>query len=204
MEPLLPEGYYHIYNRAIANELIFREEKNYSFFLYKYRQYIVPVVDTLSFCLMPNHFHVLIRPKKQEIIETLILSSPKGQKEFAKTDNPEAKEKYVALFLSKQFANLFSSYSQAYNLTYNRKGSLFLKNFKRKAIEHDNYFIRLVNYIHRNPVNHGFVNKPQEWKYSSYNAIVSDKPTLVKREEVLHWFGGYANFMYNHLHSMDL
>jgi len=204
MEPLLPEGYYHIYNRAIADELIFREEKNYSFFLDKYRQYIVPVADTMSFCLMPNHFHILIRVKKHGVIEKLILNRPKGQKEFTKADNAQEKENYVALFLSKQFSNLFSSYTQAYNLVYARKGSLFLKNFKRKPIEHDDYFIRLVNYIHRNPVNHGFVNKPQQWKYSSYNAIVSDQPTLVKREEVLYWFGGLASFMYNHLRSMDL
>ncbi len=204
MEPLLPESYFHIYNRAIGNELLFREEKNYRFFIKKYKEYMEPVVDTMAFCLMPNHFHVLIRPKEQPVIETLISSSVKGKKDYSETRGIEKRELFVSKYVSKQFSNLFSSYTQAYNLIYNRQGSLFLKNFKRKLIEDDDYFIRLVNYIHRNPVNNGFVNKPQEWKYSSYNAIVSDKPTLVKREEVLQWFGGLANFMYNHLRSLDL
>ena len=204
MEPLLPECYFHIYNHTIGDELLFKEEKNYVFFLEKYKQYIVPIADTLAFCLMPNHFHLLIRLKEQTVIETLILSSAKGLKDYSVADSIEKREVLASKYVSKQFSNLFSSYTQAYNLMYNRRGSLFLKNFKRKSVEEDDYFVRLVNYIHRNPVNHGFVDKPQEWKHSSYNAIVSDKPTLVKREEVLHWFGGLANFMHNHLRSFEL
>uniref|UniRef100_UPI003217E9D0 hypothetical protein n=1 Tax=uncultured Draconibacterium sp. TaxID=1573823 RepID=UPI003217E9D0 len=204
MEPLLSEKYFHIYNHSIGNELIFREDKNYVFFLEKYKQYILPVADTMVFCLMPNHFHLLVRIKKSECIESLILESVKGKKDYTKLNRNEDKEDYQARFVSKQFSNFFSSYTQAYNLIYGRRGSLFMKNFKRKEIGDDDYFIRLVNYIHRNPVNHGFVNKPQEWKYSSYNAIISDKVTLVKRAEVLEWFGGLGNFMYNHLRSMEL
>lgn len=204
MEPLLPEGYFHIYNHSIGNELIFREEKNYLFFLEKYKEHIVPVADTMVYCLMPNHFHLVIRVKEIDDIERLVLDILKRKRVYSALEKPDEKELYIAQYVSKQFANLFSSYTLSYNQIYNRKGSLFLKNFKRKPISDDDYFVRLVNYIHRNPVNHGFVNKPQDWKYSSYNAIVSDKITTVKGDEVLEWFGGLANFMYNHLRSLDL
>lgn len=204
MEPLIPESYFHIYNHSIANELIFREDKNYLFFLEKYKQHIVPVAKTLVFCLMPNHFHFLVRIKNSEVIEELILRSQKGQKDYSALVTVDQKESYVANFLSKQFSNLFSSYTQSYNKKYNRRGSLFLKNFKRKPVEDDAYFVRLVNYIHRNPVNHGFVNNAGEWKFSSYNAIISKKPTMICRNEVLDWFGGLENFVFNHLTSLDL
>ncbi|MHA7108715.1 transposase [Sunxiuqinia elliptica] len=204
MEPLLPECYFHIYNRAIGNELLFREDKNYTFFIEKYKQYLTPIADTLAFCLMPNHFHLLICLKPQATIEAQLLSSAKGAKNYPAADCIEKRELFLSKYISKQFSNLFSSYTQAYNLIYNRRGSLFLKNFKRKPVEDDGYLIRLVNYIHRNPVNHGFVSQPQQWKYSSYNAIVSDQPTLIKRDEVLQWFDGLANFKYNHFYLLEL
>ena len=53
--------YFHIYNHAIGNENLFREEKNYNFFIKKYIKYIVPHTETYAYCLMPNHFHLLLK-----------------------------------------------------------------------------------------------------------------------------------------------
>ncbi|HEA31502.1 MAG TPA: hypothetical protein ENH91_16170 [Leeuwenhoekiella sp.] len=108
MVPLLPDRYYHIYNRANGDERIFRTAENYSYFLRRYAYFINPVASTLSYCLMPNHFHFLVRIK-----------------------NDVSKEKLEG-HVSKQFSNLFSSYTQAFNKQQKRKGSLFMKNFKRK------------------------------------------------------------------------
>jgi REP element-mobilizing transposase RayT len=65
MEPLIPGYYYHIYNHAIGNEQVFREDKNYHFFLKKTKKYIVPVAEIYSYCLMPNHFHFLVKLKDE-------------------------------------------------------------------------------------------------------------------------------------------
>lgn len=202
MEPLISGYYYHIYNHANGEEQLFREEKNYRYFLKKLREYIVPVADILTYCLMPNHFHFLIKVKDETELQELE-SFPKAAT-FPKLQTLEKLEQLTSNYISKQFSNLFSSYTQAYNRMYSRKGSLFIKNFKRKKVGDEGYFIRLVNYIHFNPVEHGFVNRPADWKYSSYNAIISNEPTLVKRDEVLEWFDGLANFMYNHLRPMDI
>ena len=208
MEPLIPGKYYHIYNHANGNEQLFREDKNYLFFLLKVKENIVPVADIFAYCLMPNHFHLLVRIKDEEIITNAIQTKTKS---LTNTNLPDLMwssidkdEKELSDFVSRQFANLFSSYTQAYNQVYNRRGSLFLKNFKRKNIDDDTYFIRLINYIHFNPVGHGFISRPSEWKYSSYNALISSRPTLVLREEVLKWFDGIANFMYCHLRPMEI
>lgn len=203
MEPLIPGYYYHIYNHSIGNENLFKEEKNYIFFLQKCKKHVIPVADICVYCIMPNHFHILIQIKNEDDILHLFADSLSWSK-VLQTASISSKEEYISKYVSKQFSNLFSAYTQAYNGLYTRKGSLFIKNFKRKRIDDENYFIRLINYIHFNPVTHGFVNKPSQWKYSSYNAIVSKKPTQIKREQVLQWFGGLANFMYCHLRPMEL
>jgi REP element-mobilizing transposase RayT len=63
------EGYYHVFNRANGNEIIFRSTENYAFFLRQYLKYIHPFVDTFCYCLMPNHFHFLIQIKNQKALE---------------------------------------------------------------------------------------------------------------------------------------
>ncbi|VAW26606.1 hypothetical protein MNBD_BACTEROID06-1301 [hydrothermal vent metagenome] len=57
--------FYHIYNRGINSETLFKEARNYSYFLDKYNQYLSPVVNTLAYCLLGNHFHLLILVKEQ-------------------------------------------------------------------------------------------------------------------------------------------
>jgi len=54
--------YYHIYNRGAGGQPIFRVEENYSFLLRlvkKYRQQLC--VAVIAYCLMPNHYHFLVR-----------------------------------------------------------------------------------------------------------------------------------------------
>ncbi len=81
---------------------------------------------------------------------------------------------------------------------YNRKGSLFIPNFNRKLIDSDQYFIRLIAYIHNNPVHHGFTQTPNEWPFSSWHAYLSNKMTRIKKEEGIQWFGDLNNFKAAH------
>lgn len=52
--------FYHIFNRGINGENIFRAGIYYSYFLYLYQKYIVPAADTFAYCLLKNHFHFLV------------------------------------------------------------------------------------------------------------------------------------------------
>jgi len=64
------DTFYHIYNRGINGESIFKKETNYIFFLAQYAKYIQPVADTYAYCLLNNHFHLLIKTKEEkEIID---------------------------------------------------------------------------------------------------------------------------------------
>ena len=85
--------------------------------------------------------------------------------------------------VSEQFRKLFISYSQAINKQENRTGSLFQKNFKRKEIKKESYFTWLVFYIHSNPVKAKLSKTFSSWKFSSYNALLSQNATMVMRKK---------------------
>lgn len=149
--------YYHIYNHANGDDNLFREKDNYRFFIEKYHHHIDSIAETFAWRLMPNHFHLLIKIKTENhLIETF----PK----FKTLEKLNEQSK----FIGKRFSNLFSCYTQAFNKKYNRRGSLFIKNFKRKVICDRQQFIHTFIYIHNNPVKHGFTKDLSEWEWSSY------------------------------------
>ena len=59
--PLEPGKYYHIYNRGNNRENIFKEDRNYAYFLKLYTFRVGPIADTYAYCLLRNHFHLLAR-----------------------------------------------------------------------------------------------------------------------------------------------
>ena len=62
----LPEHYYHIYNRGNNKEPIFLSDDNYHFFLRRLHHYYdQAAVQLIAYCLMPNHYHLLIYIHKE-------------------------------------------------------------------------------------------------------------------------------------------
>jgi len=177
--PLLSDHTYHVFNRAVGNDKLFLKDNNYIFFLEKYQKYISQVADTYCYCLMPNHFHLLIKIKSEDDLITLIGNSQKRQN--------------LSAFVSQQFGNFFNSYTKSFNKAFNRRGSLFMKPFKRKLIGNENYFRKVVHYIHYNPVKANLVSKPSSWKYSSYNALIQQSPSKINRLQVIEWFDDIGN-----------
>ncbi len=191
IEPLVPGEYYHIYNRGINGENIFRETKNYSYFLKLYTKHIADIADTYCYCLLKNHFHILVKIKEENI------KTPAGHP----VSNPE---KYIVNELpgkkaSKHFSNLFNAYAQGINKTYKRTGGLFETPFRRKLVNEDHYFTWLVWYIHSNAQRHKIVDDFRLWPHSSYHSILSNKPTNLKREELMVWFDDVDYFVKYHI-----
>lgn len=104
MDDFVPGYFYHVFSRTVGNELLFRNEQNHRYFLQKYQQYCSSHFSTIAYCLLPNHFHFLVRAK-EEI-------------------KPEA-----AL---KSFSNFLNGYAKAYNKLYDRHGDCFKENLNEK------------------------------------------------------------------------
>jgi len=184
--------YYHVYSRGNNQENLFFEERNYRYFLKLNARYIEPIGDTYAYCLLRNHFHLLVRIKtveEQETLETLRVS------ETPRVFKPKKP--------GQQFGNLFNAYAKAINKAYGRTGSLFQNPFGRILVDSDAYLVYLITYIHQNPQKHGFVDDFRVWPYSSYHAMLSEKPTHLEREEVLAWFAGPTAFQASHQQEVD-
>jgi len=85
-------GYYHIYNRGVNKRIIFKDQKDYSTFLSYLKTYLTPPptadlqgltlqvspskipnnyfqeIELLAYCLMPNHFHLLVKQNSEHAI----------------------------------------------------------------------------------------------------------------------------------------
>ena len=162
--PLEPDKTYHIYNRGINGESIFKEDRNYSFFLKRYTDFMVPVIDTFAYCLLTNHFHLLIRVRSENVIRQLV-PAERGWQENKGLHSIEQ-------IVSKQFAKFFSSYSQSVNKAIGRTGALVETPFERKEVTNEDYFTRLIWYIHTNPQKHKLVNDFRTYPYSSYRSHI--------------------------------
>lgn len=87
-------GIYHIFNRGVDKRIIFIDDEDYHLFLYYLYIYLTPLekvlrryhnlpirlfqknlakeVDLLAYCLMPNHFHLLLYEKEKGGISQLM------------------------------------------------------------------------------------------------------------------------------------
>jgi putative transposase len=180
--PLGFDSYYHIFNRGNNREDIFIEDRNYEHFLNLYMKYIESITDTYAFCLLRNHFHLMVRIKSETEI---------GQSRGSLSVGLNINKKNP----SKSFSDFFNAYAKAINNAYKRTGSLFQHPFGRVMITDQNQFWRVIAYIHQNPQKHKFVNDFRTWNWSSYNDVLSSNRTIVNQIEVLELFGGKQGFL---------
>jgi len=191
--PLLPGEFYHLFNRAnTQGEKLFPQERNYRYFLQKWAEYLGDSMDVLAYCLIPNHFHFLVRMKDDNQRDN---TPAGGVIPSAARDNTPSRG---VIPIPESFRRLFITYTQAINKQEQRRGSLFQEHPKRLKIESDSHLLGLIRYIHNNPVHHGLVSNLEHWHYSSYHAILTQTPTRVSREYVLDLFGGKTAFVAFH------
>jgi REP element-mobilizing transposase RayT len=211
------DNFYHIYNRGIDKKALFMDEGNYLFFLKKYQQYLWPVVETVAYCLMGNHFHFIIKIRSEDALAVL----PEKPERFVVVDsngpawktaapdlttfgklsnlggsNPTAEPAVCHNMVYPQFRKLFQSYAMAFNKQQNRCGTLFQTPFKRALIDDENYLRQAIRYVHKNPVQHGITDHIQSWPWSSYHLFDKHSGTnrWLMQDTVPMLFGNADNF----------
>lgn len=174
-EIIEPGFVYHLYNRGNNKENVFIEERNYLFFLHLMKKYLLVISDVYAYCLLKNHFHILLRIKEYDKLP----------------------EKYKAK-ISQPISNMFNAYTKSINKIYKRSGSLFQEHPRRQRVENEKYLINLLLYIHLNPAKHGFTDNYRMYRYSSYSAYLSNDVTNIDRDAIFDMMEGKENFIYLH------
>lgn len=152
-------AFYHIYNRGVDKQRIFKTKRDYERFLqtliyyqfsgpkpkfsnqkrYKAKDFLnnSKITNLICYCLMPNHFHLLV----QQIEEG-------GIQEF--------------------MGKLANSFTKYFNTKHNRVGPLLQGEFKAILIETDEQLLHVSRYIHLNPYVAEITKNLSDYPYSSF------------------------------------
>jgi putative transposase len=193
---------YHILNRGVASQPIFKTPSEYKRFvdLIDYYSYInIPVsfssffrlakqdreniinkirkenqvqIEIYSYCLMPNHFHFLLKQ----------IGTKGIQRTFSKVQN---------------------AYAKYFNIKNERVGPIFQSRFKAVHIDNDEVFLHVSRYIHLNPST-SYLVEPENlrfYKWSSYTNYLGESSfPIVNTKMILKMIGGkeaYQKFVLN-------
>lgn len=200
--PLVNDHYYHVLNRGVARQNIFKSRWDYKHALnaLSYYRFVNPpmklsyfqnlaqdvredtmrelansekYVEIISFVFMPNHFHLLLK---------------------------QTHDNGISKFIS-QFCN---SYSRYFNTKYQRVGPLFQGRFKSVLVESTEQLMHLSRYIHLNPVVSAVISEKDlmSYEFSSLPEYMSGNYRIVKSEAILENFSSikeYKKFLLDHI-----
>ncbi len=187
------EQIYHVLNQGNKREKIFFSGNNYLFFLKKIKIHISPFADILAWCLMPNHFHLMIYVNEVEIPSQS--SSTLNANKISKKEDDSA-VKYSTL--NKSIGTMLSSYTRAVNIEKNLSGSIFRQKTKALCLTRIDKITKAwyisqgatsiniqlpekqypnvcYNYILKNPVKSGLVARYADWEFTSYLDIAGKR-----------------------------
>ena len=183
---LVPNQIFHVYNRGNQRQTIFFERAHYLFFLRKVRIYLRPYCSILAYCLLPNHFHFLIK--------TNALTVAPAEALRRHTDQPKVDMNNFAHGMKM----LLSAYTKGVNKQLGLTGSLFTQNTRARQVSSErsteDYSLFCFHYIHQNPATAHLVEDLARWEYSSFpdyaglrNGTLCDM-VLAKEELMLDWY----------------
>ena len=175
---------YHVISRtALPGLPIYDLDKTYLLNLLK-RLKILYCVDVLGFCLMSNHFHLVVRmhPEDEVSDEEII----KRYKEYYGDDKYLAKEQVEEVrkrlcSLAAYVKDIKQGFTRYYNKKYNRKGYFWGDRFKSMIVEDGRTLVNLLAYVDLNPIRAGIVKRPEDYKWCSlgYHIQTGNKGDLL-------------------------
>ncbi len=93
--------------------------------------------------------------------------------------------------LSRMMQAFQTSYTVSWNRRHRYTGHVFEQRYKAFLVDQDNYLLQVSRYIHLNPVAAQIVERPQDYRWSSYRAYLAERDaTGLSRESILGHFGG--------------
>lgn len=186
---------FHVISRVVDRRFIFGEREK-GVFLGLMRQFeSFSGIEILSYCLMGNHFHLLLRipvrpgeisveevrkrmefiysEKKMALIDAEISQKKQsGYSEFEEQFYHRQRDRMYDL--SAFIRDLKLKFTKWYNKTNERKGTLWEERFKSLLVEgKEGAMMRVASYIELNPVRAGIVEEPHQYRWCSYTEALA-------------------------------
>ena len=179
--------FYHMYNKVVSEVTLFAAQKDYHIFLERYHRYFSEYFDTYAYCLIPNHYHFLVRVKDD------ILPAIKKENTLAATQYING-ERPLNFVIENQLSRMFSGIAMSFNKRHSRVGPVFKEGTKRVLLKTESRIIHQLCYIHHNPIHHKLVTNYKDWSYSSYRSYICDDPSSISKTLMLNIIGGTEVF----------
>lgn len=168
------DTYHHLYNRGANRLKIFFDKLDYQFFKKRMLKYKIKYdVEILSYCLMPNHFHILVR----------------------QTSNNNPLNKFISDFIN--------SYTKSINKKYGRSGVLFEGPTKNKIIYDESALPFVAKYILLNPVRAKLCNQFYKYEFSSAKELLNISNDGITDKSILRHFNNDVQYFKEFILSDD-
>ncbi|MFL0799078.1 MAG: transposase [Agarilytica sp.] len=140
---VVPNMPHHIVQRGHNRGVVFVEDSDYQYYLDNLIEFKREFgLKLFSYCLMTNHIHLIVQPLDD-------LSS-----------------------VGKLMKRLAGRQTRLVNKSERRTGSLWDGRYKTSVIDTDEYLLQCCRYVELNPVKAGMTDNPEDYKWSSYRALV--------------------------------
>ena len=193
------EAYYHCVSRVVDRQFIFGDTEREMFvqMMRKYERFYG--VQVMTFCVMSNHFHILVHvPKRPEVMpsDEELLSEIKRiysmeafiqvrwqLEQFRKIGADDAAEAIRESFFKRMWDVSFfmKSLKQRFSAWYNKKaarrGTLWEQRFRSVLVQSGDALMTMAAYIDLNPIRAGMVEKPEDYRWSGFSEAMGGRRT---------------------------
>ena len=129
---------YHVLNRGNRRMTIFRKPQDYQAFLDCITEAMGRFrVDLLAWCIMPNHWHLVLRPRGDDQLQR---------------------------FMSWLTVTHVRRHHERHG---GGSGHLYQGRYKHFCVQQDDYFLTLCRYVEANPLRARLVERAERWPWSS-------------------------------------
>jgi len=189
---------YHCLSRVVDRRFVFEVDEREKFRTFLRMQENFSGCRVLAYCVMSNHFHVLLevppmpeggitdeellkrlRATSTEVAVAMVakeLAEARKAEDLRKVEEIHARYTYRMHNLSEFMKALLIRFTRWYNRTHERTGTLWEERFKSVIVESGVAARTMAAYIDLNPVRAGMVRDPAEYRWSSYGEAVGGGP----------------------------
>ncbi len=193
-DSLVKPAIYHCVSRVVDRRFVFGDAEREQFRIYLRMYENFTGCRILSYCIMSNHFHILLEVPPmpqggltdQELLKRLRAIYSDVVVDSVKKELREAREKGLTAYaeqiharytyrmhdLSQFMKTMLQRMTRWYNLCNQRKGTLWEERYKSVIVEDGTASRMMAAYIDLNPVRAGMVKDPAEYRWSSYGEAI--------------------------------